>query len=97
MTKASSSPAVRVQVGAAGVLIYKPRQSTPLFAKTLGLDRDAQGRVTRIWLDRMVHRPGERWENGSLWDVSGAVTSILTRSAVPLDEDPLPRNGVRFS
>ena len=91
MTKASSSPAVRVQVGAAGVLIYKPRQSTPLFAKTLGLDRDAQGRVTRMWLDRLVHRPGERWEHGSPWDVSGAVTSILTRTAVPVDEDTLPR------
>lgn len=58
-------------------VIRRQGQSVPVTAKVLGLERDARGVIVTVWLDRLVHRPGET--EFVEWKVGGAVSTILTR------------------
>ena len=50
--------AIEVVIGDGSVTIRRSGRSAPIVAQVLGLDRDPDGAVIRIWLDRLVHRPG---------------------------------------
>ena len=52
---------IEIVIGDGSVTIRRSGRSAPIVAQVLGLDRDPDGEVTRIWLDRLVHRPGEEW------------------------------------
>lgn len=69
---------VAVAFGDGVVTIKKTGISSPIIAGILGTENDASGVPVRVWLDRLVHGPLETWEG--TWQVSGAVSSILTRS-----------------
>jgi predicted RNA-binding protein len=67
---------VTITLGEGVVVMQKTGQSRPIIANILGDERDADGNVTKIWLDRFVHRPS--WEVVG-WHVSGAVSTVLER------------------
>ena len=69
-----------VVIGDGSVTIRRSGRSAPIVAQVLGLDRSPDGEVTRIWLDRLVHRPGEEWTGD--WSVRGAVSSIIERVGI---------------
>jgi hypothetical protein len=71
---------IEVVIGDGSVTIRRSGRSAPIVAQVLGLDRSPDGEVTCIWLDRLVHRPGEEWTGD--WSVRGAVSSIIERSRV---------------
>ena len=64
------------------VVIRRSGQSRPVLAKILGRENDDQGQLKKMWLDRIVHRIGEReFDDGDIsWHVSGATSSILCRN-----------------
>ncbi len=64
-------------MGDGSVTIRRSGRSAPIVARVLGLDRNPEGDVIRLWLDRLVHRPGEEWTGD--WSVRGAVSSIIER------------------
>lgn len=68
-----------VSVGTDSVVIRRPGQSTPVIAGILGQFRDGKGEITRVVLDRVVHRLKEDEFEG--WRVSGAVVTELHRHA----------------
>lgn len=70
---------VSVVVGEGCVTLRKSRRSRPIVADILGSEHNEDGSIRAIWLDRLVHGAEEHW-NGE-WEVSGAVSSILTRRA----------------
>ncbi|NCA72780.1 MAG: hypothetical protein EOM91_22550 [Sphingobacteriia bacterium] len=70
---------VTVVLGEGCVTLRKSRRSRPIVANILGSERDADGSVRTIWLDRLVHGAQDHWEGE--WEVTGAVSSILTRRA----------------
>lgn len=72
---------VTVAVGDETVVIRRSGQSSPIVANILGVDRNGDGVIEAVWLDRLVHNPGERKFVG--WDVSGAISTIL-RSQQPV-------------
>ena len=71
---------IEVVIGDGSVTIRRSGRSAPIVAQVLGLERNPDGEVTRIWLVRLVHRPGEEWTGD--WSVRGAVSSIIERSRV---------------
>ncbi|WP_169338425.1 hypothetical protein [Lamprocystis purpurea] len=71
---------IEVVIGDGSVTIRRSGRSAPIVAQVLGVDRNPDGEVTRLWLDRLVHRPGEAWTGA--WSVHGAVSSIIERSRV---------------
>jgi hypothetical protein len=71
---------IEVVIGDGSVTIRRSGHSAPIVAQVLGLDRNPDGEVTRIWLDRLVHRPGEAWTGA--WSVHGAVSSIVERVGI---------------
>jgi hypothetical protein len=68
---------VQVSLGEGAAVIRKHGRSRPIIAGVLGIESDADGMVQQVWLDRLVHAPGEEWDGA--WAVSGAVSSVLTR------------------
>ncbi len=65
-----------VTIGEGGtVVIKRSGVSSPTVAQALDIERDEEGSILRIWLDRLVHRVGE--EQLDSWRVSGAVSSLL--------------------
>ncbi len=81
---------IEVVIGDGSVTIRRSGRSAPIVAQVLGIDRDPDGEVIRLWLDRLVHRPGEAWTGA--WSVRGAVSSIIERvrigTAGALDRPP---------
>ena len=71
---------IEVVIGDGSVAIRRSGRSAPIVAQVLGLDRNPDGEVTRLWLDRLVHRPGEEWTGE--WSVRGAVSSIVERNRI---------------
>ncbi|WP_295454944.1 hypothetical protein [uncultured Thiodictyon sp.] len=71
---------IEVVIGEGSVTIRRSGRSAPIVAQVLGLDRNPDGEVTRLWLDRLVHRPGEAWTGA--WSVRGAVSSIIERVGI---------------
>lgn len=67
-----------VKIGDGVVSIHRRGVSQVTTAKLLGVEHDAAGQPVRLWLDRMIHRPKEAEIGG--WVVSGAVSSILTKT-----------------
>jgi hypothetical protein len=68
---------VQVSLGDGVAVIRKTGRSRPIVAGVLGVESDADGVVLQVWLDRLVHAPGEQWAGP--WAVSGAISSALTR------------------
>lgn len=66
-----------VSVGSDSVVIRRSGQSSPIIACILGQFMDDKGEVTRVVLDRVVHRLMESEFEG--WRVSGAVVTELHR------------------
>ncbi|WP_295446397.1 hypothetical protein [uncultured Thiodictyon sp.] len=71
---------IEIVIGEGSVTIRRSGRSAPILAQVLGLDRNPDGEVTRLWLDRLVHRPGEAWTGD--WSVRGAVSSIIERVSI---------------
>ena len=69
-----------IVIGEGSVTIRRSGRSAPIVAQVRGLDRNPDGEVTRLWLDRLVHRPGEAWTG--VWSVYGAVSSIIERVGI---------------
>ncbi len=65
-----------VILGEGVVTVKRAGSSTPLVANILGMDRDADGKPVRVWLDRLVHGPKDSLLGG--WQVSGAVSTVLS-------------------
>ena len=61
----------------AGAVLKRKYSSAAEVIGVLGIDRDAEGRPARVFLDRLIHRPWER-ELGEAWEISGAISSVLT-------------------
>lgn len=70
---------VNVDVGTEFVRIRKNGRRALIVAAILGRDLDSEGRVTRIWLDRLVHACNEHWTGE--WQAHGAISTILTRTS----------------
>lgn len=70
---------VNVTLGEGVVVLNRSGQSRPVVATVLGVEKDDQGEVKTLWLDRLVHRTHEFAFEG--WEVSGAVSSVLRRQA----------------
>lgn len=73
----TSKPEVTVTLGENDASFRRWGRSEPVVAKVLGVTRNAQGEVSHVVLDRIVHKPGEKQFIG--WNVRGAVVSELTR------------------
>ncbi len=71
---------IEVVIGEGSVTIRRSGRSAPIVARVLGIDRNPDGEVIRLWLDRLVHRPGEDWTGA--WSVRGAVSSIVERVGI---------------
>lgn len=71
---------VTVTIGDGLVVVKREGQSAPVLANILGVDKNENGEIVTIWLDRLVHRLAERKFVG--WNVSGAVSTVLKRAAV---------------
>lgn len=50
----------------------------PVVANVLGVESDAAGALSKIWLDRDIHRSVQH-KDFALWEPSGAITTILNR------------------
>jgi hypothetical protein len=72
---------IEVTLGDGAVTIRRPGRTVSIVANVLGVDRGPGGEVIRVWLDRLIHHPGEAWEGA--WSVWGAVSSVLERRSVP--------------
>jgi hypothetical protein len=72
---------VQVALGDGVAVIRREGRSRATVATILGCESGADGEVTRVYLDRLVHRPHE--SVFAEWAVSGAVSSILTRHSPP--------------
>lgn len=66
-----------VVLGSESVVIRRPGQSQPVVANILGTFKDGSDQVTRVVLDRLVHRLAETEYEG--WRCSGAVVTELHR------------------
>lgn len=78
--RADGKQEVNVVIGDGTAVLRRSGQSQPIIANILGVDRDANGEIERIWLDRVVHRPGESQFIG--WNVEGAISSVLTKAGI---------------
>jgi len=70
---------VDVSLGDGVVVLKREGQSDPIVAGILGMEQNAEGEIVMIWLDRLVHKIGEK--EFVDWDVSGAVSTVLKRVA----------------
>jgi len=68
---------VEVLVGDGVVVLHRTGRSRRIVANILGTERDADGSIKTIYLDRIVHNPCEKTFKG--WDVSGAVTTEMRK------------------
>ncbi|MBA4372298.1 MAG: hypothetical protein C0402_05500 [Thermodesulfovibrio sp.] len=68
---------VNVVVGDGVVVLHRIGRSKHIVANILGTETDNAGAIRTIWLDRIVHKPGEKQFVG--WDVSGAVATEMRK------------------
>lgn len=68
-------PEVTVELGEEVVVIRRKGISRPTVAVVLG--QEDSGSITRLILDRLVHKPGET--QLGCWLMSGALVSVLTQ------------------
>lgn len=66
---------VTVTLGLSDAVIRRPGTSRPVIAKVLGVTRNPNGDVTKVWLDRLVHEAGDKFAG---WTASGAVVTELS-------------------
>lgn len=78
-----------VTIGDGVVVIRRTGSSRAVVANILGVDPADSPTPSRIWLDRIVHRPGEKHFLG--WNVSGAVVTTLESHAAALEDDAAKR------
>jgi hypothetical protein len=57
--------------------VRSTKRSNPIVANILGVDRNASGEISVIYLDRLVHETYVQLMGG--WIPSGAISTILTR------------------
>lgn len=67
-----------IALGEGLATVRRRGHSSPVVAKVLGVEAGSTGEVERVYLDRLVHRPGEH--NFGTWRASGAISTVLTRS-----------------
>jgi hypothetical protein len=80
---------VSVTLGDGVVVIRRTGSSRAVVANILGIDPSDSPTPSRIWLDRLVHRPGEQSFIG--WKVSGAVVTMLEQSLAALEDKAAKR------
>jgi hypothetical protein len=70
---------VHVNLDLAGTLatVHISGRSNPIVATVLGVERNHTGEAQRIYLNALIHRSD--FDSYEGWDISGAVSSILTR------------------
>lgn len=56
-------------------VVWRTGRSSPTLARVLG--REHSNGVETVWLDRLVHHASESSFEG--WDVSGAISTVLSR------------------
>jgi hypothetical protein len=66
---------VTVTIGEGIAVLKRTGQGSPTIANILGIDRDAEGNIETVYLDRMVHKPMETSFEG--WTVSGAIATEM--------------------
>ena len=64
-----------IKVGEGVVVVKRSGASKTVIANILGTDKNADGGITKIYLDRIVHKPTEK-QMGE-WQVTGAISSVL--------------------
>lgn len=72
---------VDVSVGEGVVVLRRTGRSSPVVANILGMEKAASGDIQVIYLDRIVHKPGEKQFSG--WSVSGAVATEMRKLPTP--------------
>lgn len=78
---------VTVTIAKQTAVIRRSGNSRPTIALILGTEYDNNNALSVIYLDRIVHKPGECSFNG--WNVSGAVvTELRPHSPSPAEETP---------
>lgn len=77
--KASGKSAVYLSEDEQQATIWLSGRSEPVVAGVLGVERDKTGQPATIYLDGRIHQPHD--EPAGSWQMSGAVSTILTRSA----------------
>ena len=65
---------MRVILGDGVVTVKADGRSAPDVAQVLG--REVQCGVETVYLDRLLHRPGQDWGE---WTATGAISTILAR------------------
>jgi hypothetical protein len=78
-----------VTIGDGVVVVRRSGSSRATVANILGMEPPNSRTPTRIWLDRVVHRPGESSFIG--WIVSGAVVTTLETSLAALEDKAAKR------
>lgn len=71
-------PDATVEIGEGVVVIKRKGTSRPSVANVLKAEVNEDGHVTRLVLDRLVHRPHET--DFCDWHVSGAFVTVLESS-----------------
>lgn len=69
---------IEVTLGDDTAVIRRAGHSRPEVAKILGVERNGNGQITTVWLDRLVHRVGE--SELMDWQVGGAISTVLRRA-----------------
>lgn len=70
---------VSVQVGEETVTFKERGRSEYALARILGAERDADGQVQTVYLDRLMHNHKHASDH---WDFSGPVTTVLHRKNI---------------
>lgn len=68
---------MRATIGDGVVSVKADGRSAPAIANILG--REVVGGEERVYLDRLLHRPGQDWGE---WKASGAISTILSRGGL---------------
>ena len=81
MSDRDSKQTVEVTFGDQTVVVRRSGKSGAVIANVLGSENDPTTGVTTVWLDRKVHRSGEKEfvEGETFWRCSGAISTVLTR------------------
>jgi hypothetical protein len=67
---------VRVSLSDGFATFRQKGRSDVIVANVLGTKSDGDGQPVRLWLDRLVHRPGLEFDG---WKATGAISTVLTR------------------
>ncbi len=78
---------VKVSLGEHEAAFTVKGRSTTMLANILGREVTEEG-VETVWLDRLVHRPEEDYNDG--WCGRGALSTVLTRTVRAALPEPAP-------